>query len=141
PENDVPVMGWDYRSVSDNSDIAPAFRDYVIDTPLQGGSYVSTTLSWTRKVTLNDTNDNEQYDLGETFTDEGLNNLDLYLMPVDATRTRDSVWSSVSEVDSVEHIFHRIPETGRYKIRVVYNDQVNDAEQPYALAWWGVAAQ
>jgi hypothetical protein len=141
PDNDVPVMGWDYRSVADDHDLAPEYRDYVIAPPLQGGSYFSATLSWARKVTLNDANNNEQYDLGETFNDEGLNNLDLYLMPIDATRTRDSIWSSVSDVDSVEHIFHLIPETGRYKIRVVYNDQVNDDEQPYALAWWGVAAQ
>ncbi|MEM7773298.1 MAG: S8 family serine peptidase, partial [Cyanobacteria bacterium P01_A01_bin.37] len=141
PDSVVPVMGWDYRSVADSRSLAPRYRDYVIEAPLQAGSYFSATLSWARKVTLNDTNENDQYDLGETFTDEGMNNLDLYLMPIDADRTRDSVWSSVSDVDSVEHIFHRIPATGQYKIRVVYNDQVNDAEQSYALAWWGVSTQ
>ncbi len=140
PDGAVPVMGWDYRSVA-NSRVAPRFRDYVIQDPLQGGSYFSATLTWARRVILNDENENDLYDLGETFTDEGLNNLDLYLMPVDADSTSESIWESVSEVDSVEHIFHLIPETGQYKIRVVYRDNVNEDEQPYALAWWGVPAQ
>ncbi|MEM6353957.1 MAG: hypothetical protein AAF766_24700, partial [Cyanobacteria bacterium P01_D01_bin.14] len=47
------------------------------------------------------------------------------------------VWSSVSAEDSLEHIFHPIPETGRYKLRVVYHETANgEASQPYALAWW-----
>ncbi|MGB3491097.1 MAG: hypothetical protein WBA57_00095, partial [Elainellaceae cyanobacterium] len=92
-------------------------------------------------VLLNDSNNNDIYDLGETFTDEGLNNLSLYLMPADSDDINDNLWSSISAVDSVEHIFHQIPATGQYKIRVVYDDQVNDPMQPYALAWWGDAAQ
>jgi hypothetical protein len=78
------------------------------------------------------------YDSGESFADQGLNNLDIYLMRAEDDDLEDSLWSSVSEVDSVEHIFHQVPETGRYKIRVVYRDRVNDAMQPYALAWWTV---
>jgi hypothetical protein len=70
--------------------------------------------------------------------DKGLNNLDVYLMKADATNVRRSIWSSVSKVDSIEHIFHQIPETGRYKIRVVYRDRTHEANQAYALAWWGV---
>ncbi len=136
----VPAMGWDYHTVS-NTNEASEYQDYVIGSPLQQGSYFSATLSWSRKVTLNDSNGNEIYDLGETFTDEGLNNLNLYLMPADSDDIDDNLWSSVSAVDSVEHIFHRIPETGQYKIRVVYDDQVNTPMQPYALAWWGVPGQ
>jgi hypothetical protein len=59
-------------------------------------------------------------------------------MPADAEETDQSVWSSVSDVDSVEHIFHRIPETGRYKLRVEYRHQANEPTQPFALAWWTV---
>lgn len=136
----VPVMGWDYRSVAE-SEAAPEYRDYVIETPLRGGSYFSATLAWSRRVDLNDSNENNRYDLGETFTDRGLNDLNLYLMPADSDDLDDSIWSSVSAVDSVEHIFHLIPSTGQYKIRVVYDDQVNEPIQPYALAWWGVSAE
>jgi subtilisin family serine protease len=138
---DAPVgaIGWDYATVG-SDDTAPAYRDYVIDAPLVAGSYASITLAWNRDVSLVDGNDNGVYDLGEVFNDAGLNNLDLYLMPVDATDTTDSIWSSVSQVDSMEHIFYPIPETGRYKIRVVYRDQVNQPMEDYAIAWWTVPA-
>ena len=136
-EAPVPVMGWDYATVAtDNA--APVYRDYVIEAPLKQGSFVSITLAWDRWVELQDANQNELYDLGETFRDRGLNNLDLYLMRADETDPSRSVWSSVSEVDSIEHIFHQIPETGRYKIRVVYRQQAHQAAQNYALAWWSV---
>jgi hypothetical protein len=51
------------------------------------------------------------------------------------------VASSISAEDSVEHIFAPIPTTGRYKLRVVYRQQVtDDLAQSYGLAWWGMAA-
>ncbi|MDX2098303.1 MAG: S8 family serine peptidase [Leptolyngbyaceae cyanobacterium bins.59] len=140
PSTNVPAIGWDYRTVGSNSNNpkAPVYREYVIDRMLQKGSHVAITLAWDRRVDLKDTNRNGAYDLGEEFSDRGLNNLDVYLMRLDQTDTASSVWSSVSEVDSVEHLFHPIPQTGRYKIRVVYQRQVNEPIQPYALAWWTV---
>lgn len=136
-EAPVPAIGWDYRSVGTGGD-SPRYRDYVLQEPLRANSLVSVTLAWNRQVTLKDDNGNEMYDSGESFADQGLNNLDIYLMRAEDDDLEDSLWSSVSEVDSVEHIFHQVPETGRYKIRVVYRDRVNDAMQPYALAWWTV---
>jgi hypothetical protein len=140
PEAPVPAVGWDYRTVSTNT-TASQFRDYVIDQPLQKDSFVAATLAWARRVELQDQNQNGKYDIGENFSDRGLNNLDIYLMPAEAQDPAESVWASVSEVDSVEHIFHRVPATGRYKIRVRYHQQVNQATQPYALAWWTVPAR
>ncbi|NJO51636.1 MAG: hypothetical protein HC840_21935 [Leptolyngbyaceae cyanobacterium RM2_2_4] len=136
----VPAIGWDYRTVGEGSD-APEFQDYVLEQPLQEGSFVSVTLAWDREVALQDANRSEGFDLGETFADAGLNNLNIYLMRVEDDDISDSVWSSVSEVDSVEHIFHEISETGQYKIRVVYGDRVHAPTQDYALAWWTVPAQ
>lgn len=135
PEAPVPAIGWDYNRVEakDNT-----FKDYVLEQPLASGSIVNITLAWNRWVELEDANNNGEYDIGETFQDKGLNNLELYLMPVGENDIRKSVWSSVSAVDSVEHIFHRIQTPGRYKIRVKYRQQVNEPEQPYALAWWTV---
>lgn len=141
PEAEVPAIGWDYRSVGLDAEDAPDYQDYVLEQPLQANSFVSVTLAWNRQVDLQDTNENGIYDMGETFEDKGLNNLDLYLMRVEDNDIGDSVWSSVSEVDSVEHIFQQVSDTGRYKLRVVYRDRVHAAVQPYALAWWTVPAQ
>lgn len=141
PDSPVGAIGWDYRSVGISGSDAPTYQDYVIADELQEDSYISVTLAWDRMVDLNDRNNNGLYDIGETFTDRGLNDLDIYLMPADSDDLTDAVWSSVSEVDSVEHIFHPIPETGQYKIRVVYRNRVNESVQPYAIAWWAVPAQ
>jgi hypothetical protein len=96
---------------------------------------------WNRLVELNDTNKNQQYDVGERFRDRGLNNLDLYLVRAESNKAAASICSSISDVDSVEHIFCPVPTTGNYKIRVQFRQQVNEATQPYAIAWWTVPAQ
>ncbi|MBP0027573.1 S8 family serine peptidase [Roseofilum sp. Guam] len=132
PENPVPAMGWNYDQIEN----AGSYQDYILQEPLQQGSMLSVTLAWNRLVELQDHNQNEAYDIGETFEDRGLNNLDVFLMPAESTDVRDSIWSSISEVDSVEHVFYRIPHAGKYKIRVYYRQQVNEAAQPYAIAWW-----
>lgn len=131
PSSAVPPIGWDYRTVE-----ASASQDYVLEKPLKAGSFVALTLAWDRQVELQDKNNNKAYDIGETFSDRGLNNLDLYLLPADETDTSKSVCASSSEADSVEHVFCKVPAAGRYKIRVQYRKQVNEASQPYALAWW-----
>jgi len=133
PTDPVPTIGWNYGEVT-----ATEYRDYIIEAPLKQGSFVAATLAWDRIVDLEDTNQNGEYDEGETFRDRGLNDLNLYLMPADEDDPTNSIWSSTSSVDSVEHIFHPIPATGRYKIRVEYRRQVNEPTQPYALAWWTV---
>nr|WP_315862106.1 S8 family serine peptidase [Picosynechococcus sp. NKBG15041c] len=127
----VPNLGWDYGKVSVRS-----FQDYRLATPLQQDSFVSLTLTWDRWVDLDDNNNNGQYDVGETFTDRGLNDLNLYLLPADTNDLGEAVCRSTSPVDSVEHIFCPVPQTGKYKVRVVYAEQANQASQDYAIAWW-----
>jgi subtilisin family serine protease len=133
PNTDVPSVGWDYRSVTGSS-----FRDYVLAKPLKKKSFVSLTLTWDRLVELEDQNKNGLYEVGEKFRDRGLNHLELYLMNVEENDTSKSVCASISEVDSVQHIFCPVPTNGRYKIRVQYRQQINEASQPYGLAWWTV---
>ncbi|MBW4508428.1 MAG: S8 family serine peptidase [Scytonematopsis contorta HA4267-MV1] len=133
PSQTVPSTGWDYRTVNFGT-----ATEYVLAKPLQKGSFVSITLAWDRLVELNDKNQNQQYDLEETFSDRGLNNLDLYLVRADAPNIAVAVCSSTSDIDSVEHIYCPIPANGNYKIRVQYQKQVNQPTQPYALAWWTV---
>ena len=133
PTAAIPPMGWDYARVE-----ASSFKDYVLEKPVKEKSFVSLTLAWDRLVELQDKNNNKVFDVGESFRDRGLNNLALYLMPADENNTSKSVCSSVSEVDSVQHIFCPVSAAGRYKIRVQYRKQVNQPSQPYALAWWTV---
>ncbi|MFM7426585.1 MAG: S8 family serine peptidase [Elainella sp.] len=140
PSAPVPAIGWDYRRVGLTPDESP-YQDYVLEPQLQGGSFISVTLAWNRLVELQDRNRNQLFDEAESFVDRGLNNLDIYLMPADATDPGQSVWSSISSVDSVEHIFHQIPVTGRYKIRVVFRNPVNEPVQLYALAWWAIPVE
>ncbi|WP_088890329.1 S8 family serine peptidase [Leptolyngbya ohadii] len=138
-EQPVPAIGWDYSSVS-SAEFAttPNYRDYTFEQPLQAGSLISATLTWNRLVQLADANQNGEFDREEQFRDRGLNNLDIYLMRAEDEDVNQSIGASISSVDSVEHLFQRIPSTGRYKLRVVYRDRVNDPTQSYALAWWGV---
>ncbi|WP_009631082.1 S8 family serine peptidase [Synechocystis sp. PCC 7509] len=131
PKTIIPAIGWDYSSVSANS-----AQEYILAKALSQGSFVSVTLVWNRLIELNDTNKNQQYDVGEKFRDRGLNNLDLFLVSTESNNAPSSICTSISEVDSVEHIFCPVPTTGKYKIRVQYSQKVNEATQPYALAWW-----
>jgi hypothetical protein len=62
-------------------------------------------------------------------------------MRVEDTEISQSIAASNSEVDSVEHIFAKVPATGRYKIRVQFAQRVNESAQPYAIAWWTKPAQ
>ena len=159
PAAAVPAIGWDYRSVGMRGEgggmkakseglkdkkveaEAPSFRDYVLEKPLQQGSFVSATLVWNRLVELVDKNNNGEFDIGESFRDRGLNTLTVYLMRAEDTDVNQSIWSGISDVDSVQHIFHPVPATGRYKLRVQFQRQVNEATQPYALAWWTMPAR
>lgn len=135
PEAEVGAIGWDYNSIEESG-----YKDYAIASPLKKGSFISITLTWDRLVELQDKNQNGQFDAGESFQDRGLNNLDIYLMKAEDNNTDKSIWSSESDVDSVEHIFHQIPDNGRYKIRVRYRQKANERFQPYALAWWSLAS-
>ncbi|BDA72195.1 hypothetical protein CAL7716_063610 [Calothrix sp. PCC 7716] len=133
PNQSAPALGWDYNTITANTNV-----DYQLKKPLKAGSFVSLTLSWNRLVELEDKNNNKMYDEEENFRDRGLNNLDLYLVQDTPNGSTSIACSSVSEVDSVEHIFCPVPTAGKYKIRIQYKKQINEAKQPYALAWWTV---
>jgi hypothetical protein len=131
PKFPVKAIGWNYDRLR-----VGQYHDYEIDQDLILGSFISITLTWERLVELNDRNRNKRYDIGETFKDRGLNNLDIYLMRSTDNDIKKSIWSSQSKTDSIEHIFHSIPATGRYKIRVHFPTAVNLKEQNYGIAWW-----
>ena len=132
----VSPIGWDYNQVSANN-----YREYILEEPLLAGSHTAITLTWDRLVTLNDFNRNQKFDEGETFRDRGLNNLDVYLIPVEESSNMRNVCSSSTPEDSIEHIFCPIPTTGKYKIRVYYRHQMNEPVQDYGIAWWTVSKE
>jgi Subtilase family len=136
PTSPVPPIGWDYRTMS-----AGVYRDYLLDRPLAENSWVSISLTWDRLVELQDLNNNQEYDVGESFRDRGLNQLDLYLLPAEENRLDRSVWSSTSSVDNVQHIFQKIRDPGKYKLRVHFRHAVNLPRQAYAIAWWTVSGK
>ncbi|EDX85872.1 hypothetical protein S7335_3575 [Synechococcus sp. PCC 7335] len=134
PGDAIPEKGWSYSSLA----TAGSAEDYIFEQPLKGGSYLNATLSWERIVELNSTD--EYFDVGESFRGQPISNLDLYLLPADTDDINNSVWSSVSTEDSLEHIFIPIPETGRYKLRVIQKQTTLQEAQPYSLAWWAQTA-
>ena len=135
PDRPVPPRGWDYNQVGLDP-ATPSYRDYVLAQPLQAGSHVALTLNWDRWVELKDDNGNCEYDIGESFENLGLNNLDLFLLPLEATDSTAAIAASVSAVDSTEHLFAAVPRSGQYKIRVQYQSQAHQPSQSYGLAWW-----
>jgi hypothetical protein len=134
----VAPIAWDKNLIKVGRE-----REYSFDRPLQADSYVAITLTWERLVQLQEKDDpqlrNGLFDLGDRFKGSGLNNLDLYLMPQAAEELEQSVWASTSKIDNVEHIFIKIPQTGEYKLRVVFNaPQASVPVQAYGIAWWTV---
>ena len=131
PTESAPSVGWNYSAIAFGES-----QDYYLQQPLEKGSYAAISLTWDRLVELNDLNRNNRYDIGETFRDRGLNNLDLYLIPADESSNIRYSCASISYEDSIEHIFCPVPKTGSYKIRVHYRRQLNEPVQNYGLAWW-----
>lgn len=128
----VKAIGWDSNFVNQDQ-----YQDYSFDAPLLADSFISATLAWDRQVKLNDKNNNGIYDIGEDFTNEGFNRISLYLMRSQDNDINQSIWSSISQVDNLQHIFIKIPATGKYKLRVLSKSaETNSPSQRYAIAWW-----
>jgi hypothetical protein len=135
PQNglaNISAIGWDTNIVE-----VDKYQEYVFNDPLLADSFISATLTWDRQVKLNDKNGNGLFDIGEGFSNEGLNKVELYLMRSQDTDISRNIWSSVSQVDNLQHIFIKIPITGKYKLRIVFKSpQTNIVSQRYGLAWW-----
>ena len=130
----IKAIGWDTNIVE-----VTKYQEYIFADPLVVDSFISASLTWDRQVKLNDKNGNGLFDIGESFSDEGFNNIELYLMRSQDNDISQSVWSSVSQIDNLQHIFIKIPTTSRYKLRVVFANQKNKTpSQRYSLAWWAV---
>jgi hypothetical protein len=132
----VPLIGWDYGSIGGSD----AIQEYYFDRALDGDKYIAITLTWDRKVTKTSPGGYNEGDDFFHYTEisQVLNNLDVYLMPAASNDlVNDSIWSSRSFEDNVEHIFFNDFDTGTYKIVVKHNAAGTlGTSQNYALAWW-----
>ena len=136
PDQPIPAIAWDYHTLSPQETIT-----YSGQKPLKAGSFATITLVWNREVKLIDHNQNQQYDVGETFAADPLTNLDLFLVKTPAKNTDQPIkviCASQSQVDNIEHIFCPIPETGFYQIQVKAAADSPRKNQAYALSWWTV---
>jgi hypothetical protein len=146
---DVPVIGWDYGHTAMENDT----NVYQLAGMLNQGDFISITLAWDRQVDFaNDVNMNGAFDIVDTFqestvsfttpySDDLINNLDLFLLPKGSATTAQAVAGSTTAEGTVQHIFFQIPATDEYEIWVrQFDDEASAGGQDYALAWWyGVA--
>lgn len=144
--NDVPIVGWDYGATAGEDDN----NKYVFAQKLIAGSFISITLAWDRRVLFDvDADMDGEFDIGDTFqesdvtfpnppNDDQINDLDLYLLPKDATNINQAVASSNAIEGTLDHIFFQIPTTGEYEFWVMQFDADIAGGQDYAVAWWAV---
>jgi hypothetical protein len=145
---DIPVIGWDYGTTTGAADI----NRYRFAGELLGGSFISITMAWDRKVEFaTDTAPLGQYNAADTFEDyidDGVsppddsvtNDLDIYLLPKFAASSAQLIALSDSAVGTLEHLFFQIPETGDYEFWVRQHDTDAGTTQNYSVAWWTVSA-
>ncbi|MBI1913170.1 MAG: carboxypeptidase regulatory-like domain-containing protein [Planctomycetes bacterium] len=137
----VPPIGWDYNLTLGRGDITKYALGLV-----KGGTYVTLTLTWNRDVRLTDKDGNEisgGFAKGDKFAADPLADLDLYLKVQGDPLEKKSVWSSVSTVDNVEHIYFKVPDRSK-QYEVWVRQHSDTGPTPYALAWWvtpGVVVQ
>ncbi len=153
PGEQVPYTAWSFNSITNQN----ASREYYFANPLPFESFVSITLCWDRVVRLTNNvgPNNGIFDDGDAFdTSFALTNLDLTLIRnvggnwVDVSlltggNTANGKFTSASTVDSTEHLFTMIPDSGMYGIRVTQksaNLGAGFGDTPYGLAWWTVPA-
>ena len=150
--DDVPLIGWDYGTITGMSTGLGSVHRYPFNEPLMGSSFVSITLAWDRHVAFeNDANMNGEFDSGDTFApyvDDGINppddsvinNLLIYLLPKFAGTRGQAVAASIANVGTVQHIFFQIEDAGEYEFWVWQHDLDVGPSQDYAIAWWAASA-
>jgi len=134
----VASIGWDTNAAATQGE----FFDYLLGDALQAGDFISATLAWDRQVVYFDNGIVGTYEpIIDGLAGLPLDNLDLYLMRSTDTLTGQSLLSSISTVDNIEHLFWQLPEDGNYKLRVVFTEDTTlfpgfEGTPDFSLAWW-----
>ena len=136
------MIGWD----DSFSQGLGQSQNYFFNTPLVANSFISITLCWDRIVNLVDGNSNGLFDAGDSFSTPGaalaLADLDLFLYKKNTVSGlfTDLVTRSSSGVDSTEHIFFKLTQTGDYAITVSHLFGAAVSTE-YGLAWWAAVPE
>lgn len=134
----VENIGWDKHAALTEGD----YFDYRFTDPLVAGDFLSATLAWDRQTFFADNGIVGKYEPGvDALIGLPLDNLDLFLLRSDDSATEQALWSSVSELDNLEHLFWQVPESGYYKLRVVFTEDTTllpgfEGTPDFTLAWW-----
>ncbi len=127
--NFVKTTAWDLGTATgigvNNS------NDYAIDQKLRKGTYLTSTLTWERRVDSTDANVNN-------WTYRGLNDLDLGVSRLGQIQTLLS--SSVNRDGTSEHNVYKVGLSDHYYVRAWQNSVADGASTAYALAWKGYEA-
>lgn len=132
----VPLAGWALSDILGASNPATTTDVFSLAGQPLLGSYLDATLNWNRHVTYSDFGTPGAIDGADFFSVSPLDpqdNLDLFLV-------RDGlvVASSISTVDTIEHIHFLVDRPGQYDLRIT-RAAAPDLGESYALAWHGVA--
>ena len=124
-QGSVRAVGWDFGSIQQGID-----NVYPIDTPLEGGSDLTVTLTWFRDRTYN------------PATSAGSENAQADLDLIVRDMVTDSIISeSFSTYNLVEHLNFPLPATSRYQLEVHYSGNLfgSTTAEEYGLAWRAVS--
>lgn len=122
---EIPTIGWDF---GETGGFGTTLR-YPFEQEI-GGGYVAITLAWDREIVKTGGSD-DVFTVGNFFSPQPLNDLDLYLVPKGWEDLSEAVARSFSGTENVEHIFAEVP-VGDYEIVV---NQFSGDDQHFALAW------
>lgn len=129
----VADIGWDLNTITGEG----SESEYHFGQQLLGGSHLTATLVWDRRVILeDDQNADGEFDYYDTdwLTEFMLDDLDINLYD-DNDQPIGGSWSSV---DNVEHIHWLVPQDGTYYLAVEFYQELDLSEVEYAFAWRAV---
>lgn len=134
---DIPLIGWDWNETGGPN----TMYTYPFADTLTGDEWISLTLAWDRTVNSTGTNGNyntfDMYTIPGPAADNGVNNLELYLLPDGWTNlSQAGNATSIATVQNLEHIFVKVPATGNYEIVVRQVNGGPNTDVDFGLAWW-----
>ncbi|HMD54575.1 MAG TPA: S8 family serine peptidase, partial [Phycisphaerae bacterium] len=128
----VQSVGWAFGAISHNTS-TQTNEEYLISTPLKGGTFLTMTLAWYADETYDMENpDNVYYG--------SFDNLDLQIWQDVGGVATTLIAQSDSLYNNVEHLYDiSLPGTGNYFIDVLENNYIfnfnNSSSTDFGLAW------
>ncbi|MEK6701439.1 MAG: S8 family serine peptidase [Planctomycetota bacterium] len=122
----VKIVGWDTGTALSTG--VTASNDYLTKVKLRKGTYLTSTLTWERRVDAANANVNN-------WTYRALNDMDLGVARL--TQINTLLSSSTNRDGTSEHNVYKIGISDKYYIRAWNNTNPDRGSTDYALAWKG----